>query len=105
MFEDNIKEERTEEDLLFQAMIELGIELSAKIVKKEIAGKTVWNVSDGYLLACFDENVNESTITAIAKQKPYYFVMRDASLATDNVADNFEQIWQEYSKDTIRRIL
>ena len=105
LFDDNIKPDRTEEDLLFQAMIELGIELSAKIEKKEIAGKTVWNVSDGYLLACFDENVNESTITAIAKQKPYYFVMRDASLATDNVADNFEQIWQEYSKDTIRRIL
>ena len=105
LFEDNIKSDRTEEDLLFQAMIELGIELSAKIEKKEIAGKTVWNVSDGYLLACFDENVNESTITAIAKQQPYYFVMRDASLATDNVADNFEQIWQEYSKDTIRRII
>ena len=105
LFEDNIKPDRTEEDLLFQVMIELGIELSAKIEKKEIAGKTVWNVSDGYLLACFDENVNESTITAIAKQHPYYFVMRDASLATDNVADNFEQIWQEYSKDTIRRIL
>ena len=108
LFEDNIKPDRLEndgEDLLFQVMIELGIELSAKIEKKQIAGKTVWNVSDGYLLACFDENVNESTITTIAKQKPYYFVMRDASLATDNVADNFEQIWQEYSKDTIRRIL
>jgi len=105
LFVDNIKPNRTEEDLLFQAMIELGIELYAKIEKKHIAGKTVWNVSDGYLLACFDENVNESTITAIAKQQPYYFVMRDASLATDNVADNFEQIWQEYSKDTIRRIL
>ena len=108
LFNDNIKPDRLEndgEDLLFQVMIELGIELSAKIEKKEIAGKTVWNVSEGYLLACFDENVNESTITAIAKQKPYYFVMRDASLATDNVADNFEQIWQEYSKDTIRRIL
>lgn len=105
LFEDNIKEGRTDEDLLFQAMIELGIELSAKIEKKEIAGKTVWKVSDGYLLACFDENVNETTITEIAKQKPYYFVMRDKSLANDNVADNFEQIFEHYSKDTIRRIL
>ena len=105
LFEDNIKPDRTEEDLLFQAMIELGIELSAKIEKKEIAGKTVWNVSDGYLLACFDENVNETTITEIAKQHPYYFVMRDKSLANDNVADNFEQIFEHYSKDTIRRIL
>lgn len=105
LFEDNIKGGRTEEDLLFQSMIELGIELSAKIEQTQIAGKTVWNVSDGYLMACFDEAVNETTITEIAKQQPYYFVMRDKSLANDQVADNFEQIWEEYSKDTVRRIL
>ena len=105
LFADNIKPDRTDEDLLFQAMIELGIELSAKIEKREIAGKTVWSVSEGYLMACFDENMNENTITEIARQHPYYFVMRDSSLATDNVADNFEQIWEEYSKDTVRRIL
>ena len=105
LFEDNIKKDRTDEDLLFQTMIELGIELSAKIEQKQIAGKTVWDVSDGYLMACFDENVNETTITEIAKQQPYYFVMRDSSLANDNVADNFEQIFDHYSKDTIRRIL
>ena len=105
LFEDNIKPDRTEEDLLFQTMIELGIELSAKIEQTEIAGKTVWNVADGYLLACFGEDVNESTITAIAKQQPYYFVMRDSSLANDNVADNFEQIFEHYSKDTIRKII
>ncbi len=105
LFEDNIKDDRTDEDLLFQTMIELGIELSAKIEQKQIAGKTVWNVSDGYLMACFDEAVNETTITEIAKQQPYYFVMRDKSLANDNVADNFEQIFNHYSKDTIRRIL
>ena len=105
LFEDNIKPDRTEEDLLFQAMIELGIELSAKIEKQEIAGKTVWDVAEGYLMACFDKDVNETAIKAIAKQHPYYFVLRDASLATDQVADNFEQIWEEYSKDTIRRII
>ena len=105
LFDDNIKPDRTEEDLLFQAMIELGIELSAKIEKRSIAGKTVWCVSDGYLMACFDEEVNETTITEIARQQPYYFVMRDSSLANDQVADNFEQIWEEYSKDTVRRIL
>ena len=105
LFEDNIKPDRTDEDLLFQAMIELGIELSAKIEKQEIAGKTVWNVANGYLMACFDKDVNETAIKAIAKQHPYYFVLRDASLATDQVADNFEQIWEEYSKDTIRKIL
>ena len=105
LFEDNIKPDRTEEDLLFQAMIELGVELSAKIEKQELAGKTVWSVANGYLMACFDTDVNETTITEIARQKPYYFVMRDSSLATDNVADNFEQIWDEYSKETIRRII
>ena len=105
LFEDNIKGDRTEEDLLFQVMIELGIELSAKIEKKSIAGKTVWSVNGGYLMACFDEGVNESTIKEVAKQKPFYFVMRDSSLATDNVADNFEQIWSEYSNDTVRRII
>ena len=105
LFEDNIKPDRTEEDLLFQTMIELGIELSAKIEQTQIAGKTVWNVSDGYLMACFDEAVNETTITEIARQQPYYFVMRDKSLANDNVADNFEQIFEHYSKDTISRIL
>ena len=105
LFDDNIKPDRTEEDLLFQTMIDLGIELSAKIEKRNIAGKTVWSVSDGYLMACFDEEVNETTITEIARQQPYYFVMRDSSLANDQVADNFEQIWEEYSKDTVRRII
>lgn len=105
LFEDNIKPDRTEEDLLFQAMIELGIELSAKIEQREIAGKTVWSVADNYLMACFDKDVNETTITEIARQHPYYFVLRDSSLATDNVADNFEQIWEEYSKETVRRII
>ena len=105
LFEDNIKADRTDEDLLFQTMIELGIPLSAKIEQQQIAGKTVWNVSEGYLLACFDEDVNETTITEIARRQPYYFVMRDKSLASDNVADNFEQIFNHYSKDTIRRIL
>lgn len=105
LFDDNIKPDRTEEDLLFQTMIELGIELSAKLEKKSIAGKSVWSVSDGYLMACFDEEVNETTITEIARQHPYYFVMRDSSLANDQVADNFEQIWEEYSKDTVRKII
>ncbi len=108
LFDDNIKPDRLGndgEDLLFQTMIELGIELSAKIEKRSIAGKAVWSVSDGYLMACFDEEVNETTITEIARQQPYYFVMRDSSLANDQVADNFEQIWEEYSKDTVRRII
>ena len=105
LFEDNIKPGRTSEDLLFQVMLECNLPLSAKIETEKIGGKEVFSVNDGYLIACFDEKVNENVIKEIAKRKPYYFVMRDSSLATDNVADNFEQIWQAYSKDTIRRIL
>ena len=105
LFEDNVKPGRTSEDLLFQVMLECNLPLSAKIEKKTIAGKEVFNVNDGYLLACFDEDVNETVITEVAKQKPYYFIMRDKSLSSDNVADNFEQIFNAYSKDTIRKIL
>ncbi len=105
LFEDNIKPGRSSEDLLFQVMLECNLPLSAKIETEKIAGKEVFSVNQGYLIACFDEKVNEDVIKEVAKRQPYYFVMRDSSLATDNVADNFEQIWQAYSKDTIRRIL
>ena len=105
LFEDNVKPDRTSEDLLFQVMLECNLPLSAKIERKTIAGKDVFNVNEGYLLACFDEDVNETVITEVAKLKPYYFIMRDKSLSSDNVADNFEQIFNAYSKDTIRRIL
>jgi len=101
----NVKEDRTNEDLLFQVMLECNLPLSAKIEVQKIEGKEVFSVNDGYLICCFDEDVNEAVITAIAKKKPYYFVMQDASLSSDNVADNFEQIFQAYSKDTIRKIL
>ena len=105
---ENIKEDRLEndgEDLLFQVMIELGISLSAKIKKETIANKAVWNVNDGYLMGCFAKDLDEGVITDIAKRKPYYFVMRDAGLANDNVADNFDQLFKYYSPETIRRIL
>jgi len=105
LFEDNVKPDRTGEDLLFQVMLECNLPLSAKIEKKTIAGKEVFNVNDGYLMACFDRDVNETVITEVAKQKPYWFVMRDSSLTSDNVADNFEQIFKAYSKDTVRKIL
>ena len=102
---ENIKEDRTPEDLLFQVLPMCNLPLSCKIETKEIDGKCVFIVEDGYLIACFDNNINEYVITEISKMKPYYFVMRDSSLATDNVADNFDQIFNAYSKDTIRRIL
>lgn len=103
--EDNIKEDRTPEDLLFQVMIDLGVLLSSKIEQTTVDGKKVFNVADGYLIACFDENVSDDTIKAIAKQKPYYFVMRDSSMASDSVATNFEQIFSAYSPDTIRKVI
>ncbi len=102
---DNIREDRTPEDLLFQVMLDLGVLLSSKIKESSIAGKKVFNVADGFLIACFDEKVNEETITAIAKQKPYYYVMRDSSMANDSVATNFEQIFATYSPDTVRKVL
>lgn len=138
---DNIKEDRTAEDLLFQVMLELGILLSSKIEREvlrverksvesgewseelKFAGKeefseesndcrkdnvleyTCYNVSDGYLIACFDDNVTEDVITEIAKRKPYYFVMKDSSMANDSVAANFEQIFETYSPDTVRKVL
>ena len=103
--EDNIKEDRTPEDLLFQIMLDLGVLLSSKIEETTIAGKKVFNVENNYLIACFDDNITEEVITEIAKQKPYYFVMRDSSMANDNVATNFEQIFAAYSPDTVRKVL
>ncbi len=102
---DNIKEDRTPEDLLFQVMLDLGILLSSKIEETVMDGKKVFSVADGFLIACFDENVTEETITTIAKQKPYYFVMRDSSMANDSVATNFEQIFATYSPETVRKVL
>ena len=103
--EDNIKGDRTPEDLLFQVMLDLGILLSSKIEETAISGKKVFKVDGNYLIACFDENVTEDVITEIAKQKPYYFVMRDSSMANDSVATNFDQIFASYSPDTIRKVI
>ena len=102
---DNIKEDRTAEDLLFQVMLDLGIMLSAKVEQTTLAGKTVFNVNGNHLIACFDKDITDETIKAIAKQEPYYFVMRDDGFADDSVATNFEQIFATYSPDTVRKVL
>ena len=102
---DNVKEDRTPEDLLFQVMLDLGVLLSSSIEVKEIAGKKVFNVADGFLLACFDRDVTEETVKAIAQMKSYYAVFRDSSMANDSVATNFEQIFETYSPDTVRKVL
>lgn len=102
---DNVKEDRTPEDLLFQVMLDLGVLLSSPIEVKEIAGKKVFNVAEGFLLACFDHDVTEETVKAIAQMKPYYAVFRDSSMANDSVATNFDQIFETYSPETVRKVL
>ena len=102
---DNIKPDRTPEDLLFQVMLELGVLPSSKIVETEIDGKKVFDVADGFLLACFDKGVTTETVTAIAKKQPYYAVFRDASMADDSTATNFDQIFETYSPSTVRKVL
>ena len=102
---DNVKPDRTPEDLLFQVMLDLGVLLSSPIEVKEIAGKKVFNVAEGFLLACFDHDETEETVKAIAKMKPYYAVFRDSSMANDSVATNFDQIFETYSPETVRKVL
>ena len=105
LFTDNIKENRTPEDLLIQVMLDLGVLLSSKVEEKEIAGKKVFSVADGYLMACFAKDVTEDVVTAIAKEQPFYAVFRDSSMADDSIAANFEQIFATYSPQTVRKVL
>ena len=102
---DNIKAERTPEDLLIQVMLDLGVLLSSKIEETEIAGKKVFSVADGYLIACFDRDITDDIVTEIAQRHPFYAVFRDSSMADDSVAANFEQIFETYSPSTVRKVL
>lgn len=106
-FKDNIKPDRTAEDLLVQVMLDLGIMLSSKIETKNLGGNKVFCVEGNYLMACFDTDISEETVTQIAKKKPYYFVMRNPSNSQDgdSFITNFEQIFATYSPDTQRKIL
>lgn len=104
-YADNIKEDRTPEDLLFQVMLDLGVLLSSKIEETTIEGKKVFNVADGFLIACFDKDVTEETVKAVAEKKPYYAVFRDSSMADDSVATDFDQIFASISPETVRKVL
>ena len=104
-FADNIKPDRSGEDLLYQVMLDLGILLSSKIEENTIGGKKVFSVADGYLIACFNSDVTTESVTEIAKMKPYYAVFRDSGMANDSVATNFEQIFATYSPTTVRKVL
>lgn len=105
LFTDNIKEDRTAEDLLIQVMLDLGVLLSSKVEEEEIAGKKFFSVADGYLMACFDRDVTDDVVTAIARKHPFYAVFRDSSFSSDSVAANFEQIFDTYSPQTVRKVL
>lgn len=102
---DNVKPDRTGEDLLFQVMLELGATLDSKIETTTVAGKTIYNVAEGYLVACFDPNVTDEVVKAIAQMLPAYAVLRDTSMKDDSTATNFEQIFKTYSPDTVTKIL
>lgn len=105
MLEDNVKEDRTSEDLLFQVMLDLGISLSSKIAKEDINGKEIHTVEDNFLITCFDKDVDEEVIKNIARRNPYYVVFRDLSMENDSIATNFEQIFKSISPETIRRVI
>ncbi len=102
---DNIKPDRTPLDLLFQVMLDLGIELSAKIEEKQVNGKTYYLVNDNDIIACFDDNIDNDVITAIAKMQPLYAVFKDKSFATDSVGINNEQLFKTYSPATVIKVI
>lgn len=102
---DNVKPDRTGEDLLFQVMLELGATLDSKIETTTVAGKTIYNVAEGYLVACFDPDVTDEVVKSIAQMQPAYAVLRDTSMKDDSTATNFEQIFKTYSPDTVTKIL
>lgn len=102
---ENVKPNRTSEDLLFQVMLELGATLDSKIEQINIAGKTIYNVANNYLIACFDNEIDDNVVTAIAKMQPQYAVFRDSSMADDSTATNFEQIFKTYSPNTTTKVL
>ena len=104
-FANNIKEDRTAEDLLFQVMLDLGVMLSSTIEETEINGCKVFNVADGFLYACFDENISDDVVKAIANEQPYYAVFRDSGMASDSVMTNFDQIFASISPSTVRKVL
>lgn len=102
---DNVKPDRTGEDLLFQVMLELGATLDSKIETTTVAGKTIYNVAEGFLVACFDPDVTDDVVKSIAQMQPAYAVLRDTSMKDDSTATNFEQIFKTYSPDTVTKIL
>ena len=105
LIDDNVKADRTSEDLLFQAMLETDVLLSEKIERLNIGGKEVFSVSDGFVMACFDNELDMETVKEIASKQPSYFITRNASLENDALVDNLDQIFKAYCPDCIVRII
>lgn len=104
-FADNVKEGRSDLDLLFEVLPKLGIPYSAKIEEHMLAGKKVFFVDGDKLAACFDKNVGTDTIEEMAKAKPWYAVIRDSSMADDATHANYEELFRTYSPDTVPQVI
>ena len=104
-YADNVKEGRTDFDLLFEVLPKFRIPYSAKIEERMLGGKKVFFVDGDRLAACFNANVGVETIEEMAKAKPWIAVMRDASMADDATQANFEELFHTYSPDTIARVI
>ncbi len=101
----NVKEDRTPLDLLFQVMLELGIELSAKIEEKELLGKKYFVVNENDIVACFDDGINDELVKELAKIKSIYAVFKDSAFTTDSANINCEQIFKSISPSTTIKVI
>jgi adenine-specific DNA-methyltransferase len=102
---DNIKVDRTPLDLLFQTMLELGIELSAKIEEKELFGKKYFVVNENDIVACFDDGINDELVKELAKIKSIYAVFKDSAFSSDSANINCEQIFKSISPSTNIKVI
>ena len=105
LFADNSAEDALPLDLLFQVLPAFRIEYSAKIVEREIGGKACFDVNDGQLIACFDEDVDTVALESIAKERPLYAVFRDACFSNDAAVANLEELFKTFSPDPIRKVI
>ena len=105
LFADNAAEGAAPLDLLFQVLPAFRIEYSAKIAECELGGKACFDVNDGQLIACFDDDVDTAALEAIAKERPLYAVFRDACFSNDAAVANLEELFKTFSPDTIRKVI
>ena len=102
---DNVKEGRTAEDLLFQVLVDWGVDLTLPIRRETLQGKTVFFVDDNALVACFDTGITEELVKELARHEPLRVVFRDNGFVSDAVKINVEQIFRQLSPSTEVRVL